>query len=430
MNEYSRSFIPLKQDSPGFSINEKLPVGKCIIEITKNGRAKISVSVSNVKPETVYKVYLISGAAAGSVCAGTLLVDSWGKGDIKWEYDSQTLENGLTMSQIDVVSVIVPKGDSFTAVLTGYRDFEIMWKNNFRPVDTINKIKKMSPIVRVGTIMGEEIAADNDTTDREVYTRKDMPLKNVESTIETVNTIDEEMKSKSPTNGIVDGVYDNIMNAHSSIEDTMEASQLDSGLYGNSVIKTGSAEPENIASDGLESVDRQDQRKPHIHEMFKEMAESIKAGLESIESYTVLSDEELSAFMSGFEDNAINTRGIEYIFEKNLKILPFTRQKEQIEWVKIGIRELIYLPLNFMRIASDPIIACLYRRYRHLILGRQQNGSGEIYYLGVPSAYNEKNALILAQLGFDQFEECEKDEKSRAGYYIMSMVMGGLNNTQ
>lgn len=357
MNDYSRSFIPLKQDSLGFSFGEKQPVGKCIIEITKSKRVKISVSVSNIKPNILYKVYLVSGKDAGSVCAGTLPVDSYGKGEAKWEYDSWgILDSGLTAALIDVVTVIVPNEKGYTAVLTGYKDYEVMWKNNFKPLDTISKK-----------------AID-----------KSLELVNKSVAENTENTVEHTEEGT---------VYDNSLS-----DETDEDINLDDRSNGSKTCEN------NINTD--------------FHNLFMEMAADIENELNAPNGYEILSDADFVKLMS---EVSANTGGIEYIFNKNLQILPFVKQSKQLDWIKIGLRELIYLPLNYEAVANDPIVSCLYRKYRHLILGRSKGGNEEEYYLGVPSFYDTEYTKVLAQLGFEQFKTCEDDAQSRVGYYLMTI---------
>jgi hypothetical protein len=93
-----------------------------------------SASVQDLRPEVIYKLHMVSSTEAVNICAGTIVVDSRGKGEIKIEFDPTNFhKSGVPARLFDVAAVIVPHDSEVKSVLVGYKNDTVMWKNNFFP---------------------------------------------------------------------------------------------------------------------------------------------------------------------------------------------------------------------------------------------------------------------------------------------------------
>ena len=133
MRQYSRIFITLLQEGAGYGFKDRAPLGRAIVE-AREKEGKLSLWVQDLKPEVMYKVYLIASDTAGCVGipAGTLAVDAKGKGELKWTFFPDNVgESMIAIEKCAAVVVLAPKKDELVAPLAGYRDAPFIWKNNF-----------------------------------------------------------------------------------------------------------------------------------------------------------------------------------------------------------------------------------------------------------------------------------------------------------
>ena len=127
----NRFFIPLIQDRLEYTLKDRQAFGKCIIEYSGN-LGKLSATVQDLKPEVLYKLYLISSIDGTKVCVGTVAIDGRGKGGLKWEFDPKnTGESNEDIGHFDVAAVVVPRDNEVISPLVGYRNEPVMWKNIF-----------------------------------------------------------------------------------------------------------------------------------------------------------------------------------------------------------------------------------------------------------------------------------------------------------
>ncbi|PKM51112.1 MAG: hypothetical protein CVV02_08155 [Firmicutes bacterium HGW-Firmicutes-7] len=114
---------------------------------------------------------------------------------------------------------------------------------------------------------------------------------------------------------------------------------------------------------------------------------------------------------------------IEDIFQQNDKITPFDKQDPKTEWVKIEITDLVFLPLESWILMNNAFLMTCYRKYKHLILGRNKD-EGTLK-LGIPDIYYFKESLIANVCGFDEFYPCNgKNPKSgEYGYWVIRTIL-------
>ncbi|GHU51294.1 hypothetical protein AGMMS49975_04240 [Clostridia bacterium] len=138
------------------------------------------------------------------------------------------------------------------------------------------------------------------------------------------------------------------------------------------------------------------EEEPDIYSVFKEMSAQVKEKLREIKEPA-----EIPRLTPFTDDEEIKlkpqkTEEIDYVYENNPKITPFP--DETANWAKIGLRELVYLPVSYFDIVNNGIVLVLNRRYKHMILGRENKK----YSLGVPCSHKDEREL-LQKSGFAKF---------------------------
>lgn len=170
--QYSRSFITLKQERADYAFKGREAVGSAIVERRGNS-AKVSVTVYNIKPRVLYKVYLIyskEGTVWG-VNAGSLNVDERGSGQLKQDFNAANVADcGIPIEEFNVIAVIVPKENELIVPLAGYLNETVMWKNNFveyskkraaAPVEAAKPKPVEAPLEDVAEPGRAEVPAEN-----------------------------------------------------------------------------------------------------------------------------------------------------------------------------------------------------------------------------------------------------------------------------
>lgn len=108
------------------------------------------------------------------------------------------------------------------------------------------------------------------------------------------------------------------------------------------------------------------------------------------------------------------TRIFDEIFNNNIKMNPFENEDPNNEWVRIELTDIMFLPLEAWMLINNTFLINCYRKYKHLILGRNiQEG---MLMLGIPDIYYFKGSIIANICGFNEFICCS-DSNPKAGEY-------------
>jgi len=135
-NEYKRYFIILQEDEKGYEMSPgKTPTGYVKIEV-KSGKVKLNAFIQNVKLEEriEYRLILVSANKKLAVDIGKILIDSSGRGELSYEFESDNvLKSGMSITDFTVAAVT--SGESVP--LSGYtgRD-KLEWKGRY---DVVNR---------------------------------------------------------------------------------------------------------------------------------------------------------------------------------------------------------------------------------------------------------------------------------------------------
>jgi uncharacterized protein DUF6128 len=116
------------------------------------------------------------------------------------------------------------------------------------------------------------------------------------------------------------------------------------------------------------------------------------------------------------------TRIYDNIFKEYPKMKPFEGKYSDIEWIRIEPADIIYFPIESWLLTNNTFLLNAYRKYKHLILGRNMDcDRGKPYFiLGVPGIYYPKDKVAAYFYGFKDFICCSgaKTKSGEYGYWI------------
>lgn len=117
---YSRLFIALNQSCPDYAKDTRGCVGRCIIE-QRNSTGRLVFQVQGLSSEADYRVVLLGEDKCFDI-PKRLYLDGGGKGEIRWNFDPQTLE--INLEDIRAAAVLVMD----KAPLIGFTKGEYNWQ--------------------------------------------------------------------------------------------------------------------------------------------------------------------------------------------------------------------------------------------------------------------------------------------------------------
>jgi hypothetical protein len=102
------------------------------------------------------------------------------------------------------------------------------------------------------------------------------------------------------------------------------------------------------------------------------------------------------------------------IFNTYPKMNPFQKNINNINWVRVEISDIMFLPLDTWMLINNTYLVNCYRKFKHLILGRNKEEKKMV--LGIPDIYYTKIKVMATLYGFNQFKCC-KDVIPISGEY-------------
>jgi hypothetical protein len=121
------------------------------------------------------------------------------------------------------------------------------------------------------------------------------------------------------------------------------------------------------------------------------------------------------------ENNKMNA--IDEIINKKKKMNPFEKNDKNITWVKIELIDIMFLPIETWMLINNTFLINCYKKYKHLILGR--DCWNKKLYLGVPDIYYYNESMIANLCGFNEFVCCRDTYPGvgEFGYWIIETNM-------
>mgnify|MGYP006932493868 CR=1 FL=1 len=94
-------------------------------------------------------------------------------------------------------------------------------------------------------------------------------------------------------------------------------------------------------------------------------------------------------------------------------------------YVSLEPKDFVVLPNEYQHLANNSFLLHGYYNYRHIILGMEKKSNDqhseaeEVYYIGVPGVFYEREKMVAQMFGFEAFE-CEggNAEVGKFGYYL------------
>ena len=83
------------------------------------------------------------------------------------------------------------------------------------------------------------------------------------------------------------------------------------------------------------------------------------------------------------------------------------------DYVSITPGDFVVLRKEYQNLVSNSFLLHGFYNYHHIILGKKEDPMGEIYYLGVPGAYYEREKMVAVMFGFEGFQV--SDQKRNSG---------------
>ncbi|HKM03789.1 MAG TPA: DUF6128 domain-containing protein [Lachnospiraceae bacterium] len=88
--------------------------------------------------------------------------------------------------------------------------------------------------------------------------------------------------------------------------------------------------------------------------------------------------------------------------------------KNEKDYLSISPKDFVIFSKEYQKLVHNSFLLHGFYNYQHIILGRYD----EIYYLGVPGTYHEREAIVANMFGFEGFESVEEQETGGFGYYM------------
>ncbi|MDL2248075.1 hypothetical protein LJB89_00055 [Tyzzerella sp. OttesenSCG-928-J15] len=371
---YQRYFMVLSEKSTEFTIRGKKALGKCILE-SKGGSGKVTFSVQNLKPGVICNAYIIAADNNSSIAIdiGRIIPDDKGKAEIKWECNSLNVEgSGLGLKDFNVAGMLSIKSESVNAPIIGYKDGEIIWRNNFK-----------------------------------LHSKKPLEFEKVDATAEN---LPDEVETKAETVKYAEPYEKEVAESESIFPSDPEE-------YENYRADADSSNERNIAAAEPEQFFETIEEGP-AEKKFKAVANKINEKLKEMDLFTLK-----GAYKPESEVRAlglVEADEVNMIFRNCSKIRPFKEQEDALEWVRITPNEIAFMPEEFSYLHKDYTISTAYRKFSHLILGRKIGENVTEIIFGMPDIYtaeNEKKASLSALANF-KCCDCSEVLEGKHGYWL------------
>lgn len=88
-------------------------------------------------------------------------------------------------------------------------------------------------------------------------------------------------------------------------------------------------------------------------------------------------------------------------------------------YISLTPKDFIILRKEYQQLVNNSFLLHGYYNYRHLILGKEEGKEGDIYYLGVPGTYYDREKMVAVMFGFEGFEASGREEAAKESGFAM-----------
>jgi hypothetical protein len=364
----------LEQEDKGYVSIENKSYGYCKIE-TRGNKCRIKLSVNGLikTNQYVYKACLIKTTESSSdiIPIGVIELDNnnYASLNINTVTDN-VMKKDIPINDISIIAIMCKENDNkYKFPLVGYiKEIGYTWKKNInidRKINNQSRIEKPQINKDIKTEKNKVIETkSNDTIKIDTDNSKT-------DTITTKTNIIDYSQTKKQSNEI---------NNDPKIDETkVTIENTNTSVYNKESERDKSIEIDDIGNQTFDII------KEH------------------------------------FDKNEL-TKIYDNIFKEYPKMKPFEGKYSNIEWIRIEPADIIYFPIESWLLTNNTFLLNAYRKYKHLILGRDMDcDRGKPYFiLGVPSIYYPKDKVAAYFYGFKDFVCCSgaKTKSGEYGYWV------------
>ena len=457
---YIRKMVVLNEELPAYRANPARPAaGRALLE-ADGSKGRITVSAQNLRPGTVYKVYLIQASETESVGMpiGILTPNEKGKADARLLFDAG--ENAVRIQARTIVAIFAPSDGTLVTPLAGAVDEtearKIAWRANFTaytfpkpdcggpnaPAETlpapplaptpVQPVPEPEPLPPATTRPAPPLEPLPVPVEPEplppVTTRPAPPPEPLPVPVEPEPLPPATTRPAPPLEPLPVPVQPSApedapevtRDAFFNLLENMEWEPADTA-------GEAPAHAETANTGAAEAVSPMPEAAPQSpHARFAEAVNRFHA-----HDFVFIPAPEgemppgTDAPPCGCTPAPPETDGgqidVWQLFESNTPMQPFERQNADVSWVRLSLDEFSRLPFDASRLAESEFVREQYDKYRHLIFGKLSQGILTRFILGVPGMYREQERRAAARLGFRQFKTLDGSPAATdtAGYWLL-----------
>lgn len=114
-------------------------------------------------------------------------------------------------------------------------------------------------------------------------------------------------------------------------------------------------------------------------------------------------------------DKVLSADKWEQLCKTHKKLHPFGDKT----YISLTPKDFVILRKEYQQLVNNSFLLHGFYNYRHLILGKETQKEEEVYYLGVPGTYYEREKMVAVMFGFEGFEASGEEEKTAASGFGM-----------
>lgn len=112
------------------------------------------------------------------------------------------------------------------------------------------------------------------------------------------------------------------------------------------------------------------------------------------------SETEQEKWMPDMPDERLSVDKWEQLCRNYRQLHPFGDKT----YISLTPRDFVILRKEYQQLVNNSFLLHGFYNYRHLILGKEAVKEGDIYYLGVPGTYYDREKMVAVMFGFEGFE--------------------------
>jgi len=373
-NKYNRQVTMFEQEDKGYVSVGNKSYGYCKIE-TRGNKCRIKLSVNGLikSNQYIYKACLIKTTENSShiIPIGVIELDNNNCASLNINTDTDNImKKDIPINDISIIAITCKENDNkFKFPLVGYiKEIDYPWKKNInidRKINNHSRIEKPQINKDIKIEENKEIE-----TEPNYINKTDTDKSKTEKITIKTNIIDDSQTKKQS----------NENNNGPKIDDTkLTQENTNTNVYNK--------ESENDKSIEIDDIGNQ--------------------------TFDIIKEH--------FDKNEL-TKIYDNIFKEYPKMKPFEGKYSNKEWIRIEPADIIYFPIESWLLTNNTFLLNAYRKYKHLILGRDMDcDRGKPYFiLGVPGIYYPKDKVAAYFYGFKDFVCCSgaKTKSGEYGYWV------------